>query len=414
MKGYGTHCSSSLTTWYLSHSKFQPQSNTLAQNASATMVGCNVSGSSPLRRPQHGSKKWTMENVWMFSILQIMAAKIECAFIWSQTRGTLPNSRQAADVQLFNLQGKYLCHIYIVSMGTLPYHQQKWNSIRQYWVSHWQYTPEQFHSITKFEITIAFNMRSFPFPQPLPPTHLEVMCHVINSWMQEVKGMNNQQIALVLVFLDDDYLRSIPLHDGAFFVASPIGCRHWFKVFTASILGWKHLTEVANVHCAHTPVVNTPCSQSRLVSSELTPSCELYTYTTCVQAPSMNVPQLTLLPQCECASEYNKRTFLSLNAEVTSAVGTFYLSPLQIHRVGSRRWVDGLRVGKPPRQFDGTTHSSRDPCGQRHQSRHNHAHLGNRTGDEEGNLDDTACSGDALPSWGGPPILGGDARECPK
>lgn len=51
-----------------------------------------------------------------------------------------------------------------------------------------------------------------------------------------MKGANNEQIALVL---NEDYLCSIPLPAGLFFSAAPSGYRHWFRVFTAWVLGWR-------------------------------------------------------------------------------------------------------------------------------------------------------------------------------
>lgn len=76
-------------------------------------------------------------------------------------------------------------------------------------------------------------MRAFPLALPSPPPHLQPTYDVIQSWMQEVKGANHEQVSIVLAFLNEDYLRSIPLHVGTFFGRCPSGCKHWFHVFIA-------------------------------------------------------------------------------------------------------------------------------------------------------------------------------------
>lgn len=60
-------------------------------------------------------------------------------------------------------------------------------------------------------------MTSFPYPLPSDPLHLGAICNVITNWMRGVKDMSDQKVALVLVFLNEDYLCSVPLHMGAFF-----------------------------------------------------------------------------------------------------------------------------------------------------------------------------------------------------
>lgn len=82
-------------------------------------------------------------------------------------------------------------------------------------------------------------MKSFPRPLPSPPSRCAPTCEVIRSWLRDVKAADQQQIDQVLAFLDEDYLRSVALPVGAFFASRPSACRHWFRVFTAWVLGWK-------------------------------------------------------------------------------------------------------------------------------------------------------------------------------
>lgn len=57
--------------------------------------------------------------------------------------------------------------------------------------------------------------------------------------MQDAKHATNTHISLVIVFLNEKYLRSVPLPRGAFFAKGPTSCHHWFKVFTTWVLRWK-------------------------------------------------------------------------------------------------------------------------------------------------------------------------------
>lgn len=61
-------------------------------------------------------------------------------------------------------------------------------------------------------------MTSFPYPLPSLPTHIGATSNVITNWMRGVKDASDQQVALVLEFLNEDYLCSVPLHIGSFFV----------------------------------------------------------------------------------------------------------------------------------------------------------------------------------------------------
>lgn len=74
-----------------------------------------------------------------------------------------------------------------------------------------------------------FAMRLFPYSLPSPPAHLGPTCKVIETWLQDVKDASEQQIkALILAFLDEDYMLLVPLPIGAFFANAPSGCHHWF------------------------------------------------------------------------------------------------------------------------------------------------------------------------------------------
>lgn len=71
------------------------------------------------------------------------------------------------------------------------------------------------------DFTKHSNKRLFPLPLPSPP-HLQRTCDVIRLWMQ-VQGVNEEQVLVVLAFLNEDYLRSIPFPMGAFFARGPNG-----------------------------------------------------------------------------------------------------------------------------------------------------------------------------------------------
>lgn len=55
-----------------------------------------------------------------------------------------------------------------------------------------------------------------------------------------MKGADDQQLVVVIAFLDKNYLRSVSFPKGAFFAATPSACRHWFRVFTTWLLGWTY------------------------------------------------------------------------------------------------------------------------------------------------------------------------------
>lgn len=82
-------------------------------------------------------------------------------------------------------------------------------------------------------------MTSIPYPLPLLPTHLESTVKLITIWMREAKGVLQLQVDQVVTFLNENYLRSTPLPKDAFFAQGSIGCRHWFRVFSAWVMGWK-------------------------------------------------------------------------------------------------------------------------------------------------------------------------------
>lgn len=110
------------------------------------------------------------------------------------------------------------------------------DAIKWEWFGH--FMQANFISIQTHSLPHILTMRKFPFPLPPPPEHLQSTCNIITSWMRDVKGADAQQVALVLAFLNEDYLRSVPLPRGKFFARTPSGCRHWFRVFTAWVLRW--------------------------------------------------------------------------------------------------------------------------------------------------------------------------------
>lgn len=81
-------------------------------------------------------------------------------------------------------------------------------------------------------------MKSFRFALLSPPLDLEPTRKALRMWMQDVKGVDEQHIALMQAFLDERYLRSIPLSMGAFFVIGFNAYKQWFWVFTTWVLGW--------------------------------------------------------------------------------------------------------------------------------------------------------------------------------
>lgn len=54
-------------------------------------------------------------------------------------------------------------------------------------------------------------MKSFPYLLLSPLAHLDPIVKVIRTWMFEVKGASEQQAALNLAFLNEDYLCLVPL-----------------------------------------------------------------------------------------------------------------------------------------------------------------------------------------------------------
>ena len=57
--------------------------------------------------------------------------------------------------------------------------------------------------------------------------------------MVDVKHARDEGLVLVLKFMNEDYLRSVPLHVGGFFANGPQGCRHWFIILIVWVLEWK-------------------------------------------------------------------------------------------------------------------------------------------------------------------------------
>lgn len=69
-------------------------------------------------------------------------------------------------------------------------------------------------------------MTSYPHHLSSPLAHLATNCNILKIWMRDLKGANEQQIALVVVFLPNNYLRSILLPVGAFLAHGLNKCRH--------------------------------------------------------------------------------------------------------------------------------------------------------------------------------------------
>lgn len=101
------------------------------------------------------------------------------------------------------------------------------------------HTTDCTHSHHCIVIANHSSMRTFPRPLPSPPLHPGSTCDVISSWMQDVKGANDDQVSLILAFLNEDYLRLVLLYVGFFFARDLSGWRHWFHVFTAWVPGWQ-------------------------------------------------------------------------------------------------------------------------------------------------------------------------------
>lgn len=95
-----------------------------------------------------------------------------------------------------------------------------------------------FISVHKIAVLHYLTTRSFPPLLPSPPQHLQSTIDAVTPWLHDDKRAVQQQTNQVLAFLKEDYLRSVPLPQGAFFTSILTVCRHWFCVFAAWVLGW--------------------------------------------------------------------------------------------------------------------------------------------------------------------------------